>query len=149
MLGLPQFFNHIFVLISRNYVSLANEKCVLDQSEAFSHGCMVVIRFHFLLQSSEFYWPFGLVFCQRKLNSLWSELVVSLFVVDVILILDLKTSEIDNQTLPSQSECDFWVSVKILVSSNSDDLTLACPTLTTFFTFMPFLVVDSYHSFHF
>ena len=76
--GLPQFFNHIIVLMSRKYVSLANEKCVLDQSEAFSHGCMVVIRFHFLLQSSEFYWPFGLFFCERKLNSFWSELVVSL-----------------------------------------------------------------------
>ena len=28
---------------------------------AFSHCCMVVIRFHFLFQSSEFYWPLGLV----------------------------------------------------------------------------------------
>ena len=78
MHGSPQFFNQIFVLISRNYVSLANEKYVLNQSEAFSHGCMVVIRFHFLLQRSEFYWPFGLFFCERKLNSFWSELVVSL-----------------------------------------------------------------------
>ena len=29
---------------------------------AFSHCCMVVIRFNFLLQSSEFYLPFGLVY---------------------------------------------------------------------------------------
>ena len=34
---------------------------------AFSHCCMVVIRFHFLLQSSEFYWPFGLIIDLRWL----------------------------------------------------------------------------------
>ena len=42
--------------MSRKYVSVVNEKY------AFSHGCMVVISFLFLLQSSEFYWPFGLFF---------------------------------------------------------------------------------------
>ena len=55
-------FNHIFLLIRRKYVSVVNEKYVLDQWEAFSHSCTVVISFHFLLQSSEF----------------WRELLVSL-----------------------------------------------------------------------
>ena len=35
---------------------------VLDQWEGFSHVCVVLISFHFPLQSSEFYRPFGLVF---------------------------------------------------------------------------------------
>ena len=56
-----QVFNHIFLLMSRKYVSVVNENYVLDQWEAFSHGCLVVISFHFLLQSTEFYWPFGLI----------------------------------------------------------------------------------------
>ena len=47
-----QLCNIIFLLMSRNYVSLFNKKYV----------CMVVIGFPFLLQSSEPYWPFGLVF---------------------------------------------------------------------------------------
>ena len=47
-----QLCNNIFLLMSRNYVSLFNKKYV----------CMVVIGFPFLLQSSEPYWPFGLVF---------------------------------------------------------------------------------------
>ena len=50
----------ILLLMSKNYICVANEKYVLDQWEAFSHSCMVVISFHFLLQSSESYWPFGL-----------------------------------------------------------------------------------------
>ena len=58
----PQFFNHIFLHMSRKYINVFNEEYVLDQWEAFSHGCVVLISFHFLLQSSEFYWPFGLVF---------------------------------------------------------------------------------------
>ena len=48
--------------MSRKYISVLNEEYVLDHLEAFSHGCVVLISFHFLLQSSEFYWPFGLVF---------------------------------------------------------------------------------------
>ena len=44
---------------------------------AFSHCCMVVIRFHFLPQSSESYWPFGLVLWQQNLNSFLRELLVS------------------------------------------------------------------------
>ena len=40
----PTVFNHMFL--------------ILDQWEDISHGCMVVISFHFLLQSSESYWPF-------------------------------------------------------------------------------------------
>ena len=58
----PQLFNHIFLHMSRKSVCVFNEKYVLNQWEAFSHGCVVLIGFHFLLQSSEFYWPFGLVF---------------------------------------------------------------------------------------
>ena len=58
----PQLFNQSFQLMSRRYVSEFNEKYALNQWEAFSYGCIVVISFHFLLQSSEFYWPFGLVF---------------------------------------------------------------------------------------
>ena len=34
----PKLFNHIFLLMSRKYVSVVNEKYVLDQWEAFSHG---------------------------------------------------------------------------------------------------------------
>ena len=55
--GFPHLFNHISLLMSRKYFFVSNEKYVLDQWEAFSHSCMVVINFHFLLQSSEFYWP--------------------------------------------------------------------------------------------
>ena len=44
---------------------------------AFSHCCMVVIRFHFLLQSPEFYWLFVLVLWEQKLNTCWWELLVS------------------------------------------------------------------------
>ena len=58
----PQLFNHFFLKMSRKYVSEVNEKYALNQWEPFSYGCIVVISFHFLLQSSEFYWPFGLVF---------------------------------------------------------------------------------------
>ena len=42
--SIPQLFNHS---------SYQDNQC-----GAFSHGCMAVISFHFLLQSSEFYWPF-------------------------------------------------------------------------------------------
>ena len=58
----PQLFNHFFLKMSRKYVSEVNEKYALNQWEPFSYGCILVISFHFLLQSSEFYWPFGLVF---------------------------------------------------------------------------------------
>ena len=59
----PQLFNHIFLLLSKaREVCLCNEKYVLDQWEAFSHSYNVVISFHFLLQSSEFYCPYGLLF---------------------------------------------------------------------------------------
>ena len=58
----PQFFNHIFLHMSRKYVSVSNEEYVLDQWKAFSHGCVVLISFHFLLQSSKLYWPLGLGF---------------------------------------------------------------------------------------
>ena len=58
----PQLFNQSFQLMSRRYVSEFNEKYALNQLEAFSYGCIVVISFHFLLQSSDFYWPFGLFF---------------------------------------------------------------------------------------
>ena len=77
----PELFNHIFLLmsLSRKYVSVVNEKYALDQWEAFSHGCMVVISFHFLLQSSEFYWLFGLF----EINSFWRELLVSLLDINV------------------------------------------------------------------
>ena len=51
-----------YLLMSRKYVYVANQKYVLDQREAFSDNCMVVIGFHFLLQSSDFYWSIGLVF---------------------------------------------------------------------------------------
>ena len=60
--GFPLLFNHIFLLMSGKYVCVANEKYVLDQWEAFSHSCMVIISLNFLLQNSEFYWTFGLVF---------------------------------------------------------------------------------------
>ena len=40
-----------YLLMSRKYVYVANQKYVLDQREAFSDNCMVVISFHFLLQS--------------------------------------------------------------------------------------------------
>ena len=56
----------------------STEKYFLDQLEAFSHGCMVVISFPFLLQSLDFYWEFGLFFWQRKLYSFCRELLVSL-----------------------------------------------------------------------
>ena len=36
---------------------------------AFSHCCMIVIRFHFLLQSSEFCWPFDYILTALWLNS--------------------------------------------------------------------------------
>ena len=47
----PQLFNQSFQLMSRRYVSEFNEKYALNQLEAFSYGCIVVISFHFLLQS--------------------------------------------------------------------------------------------------
>ena len=73
----PQFFNHIFLHMSRTYVSVFNEEYVLDQWEAFSHGCMVAISFHFMPQSSEFYWPFGLVFWSHSFSSIWREPLVA------------------------------------------------------------------------
>ena len=74
----PTAFNHFFLKMSRKYVSEVNEKYALNQWEPFSYGCIVIISFHFLLQSSEFYWPFGLVFWERKFISFWMELLVSL-----------------------------------------------------------------------
>ena len=41
---------HIFLLMSRKYVSEINDQYALNLWEAFSHGCMVVISF--LLKSS-------------------------------------------------------------------------------------------------
>ena len=61
-----QLFNQSFQLMSRRYVSEFNEKYDLNQWEAFSYGCIVVISLYFLLQSSEFYWLFGLF----EINSL-------------------------------------------------------------------------------
>ena len=58
----PQFFNHIFLHMSRKYVSVFNEEYVLDQWEAFSWLCGPHQFFNFLSHSSEFYRPFGLVF---------------------------------------------------------------------------------------
>ena len=58
-----QLCNNIFLLMSRNYVSLFNKKYV----------CMVVIGFPFLLQSSEPYWPFGLVFDNTVSAHKWQE----------------------------------------------------------------------------
>ena len=58
----PQFLNHILQHMNGKYVSVFIQEYVLDQWEAFSHGCVVLISFHFPLQSSEFYWPFGLFF---------------------------------------------------------------------------------------
>ena len=74
-------FNHIFLLMSWKYICVANKKYDLDQWETFSHSCMVVISFNFLLQNSEFYWPFGLVFDSG--NSIVSNgvLVKLLFIV--------------------------------------------------------------------
>ena len=62
--GFPQLFSHIFLLMSRKNVIVANflDNPMINQWEALSHGWMVVISFHFLLQRSEFYWPFGLFF---------------------------------------------------------------------------------------
>ena len=48
-----------YVIVVNVNVSVVN---VLDHCEAFPHGWTNVISFHFLLQSSELYWPFGLVF---------------------------------------------------------------------------------------
>ena len=49
--GFPQFSNSdIFLQISRKYASVSNEYYVLDQWEAFSHGCMIVISFHCQIQ---------------------------------------------------------------------------------------------------
>ena len=56
----PQIFSHIFLLMSKKYVIIVNEKYVLDHCEAFPHGCTIVTSFHFPLKSSEFYWPFFL-----------------------------------------------------------------------------------------
>ena len=50
-----QVFNHIFLLMSRKNFCVANEMHVLDQWEVFSHSCMVIISFHFLLQSLFFH----------------------------------------------------------------------------------------------
>ena len=52
---IPQLLNYIFLLMSKKYVSVANGKYVLGQWVACSHGCMVAISLHFLLQSSKFY----------------------------------------------------------------------------------------------
>ena len=52
---------------SRKYVSVFNEEYVLDLWETFSHDCVVLISFHFLLQGSDFHRPFGLVFDSRNL----------------------------------------------------------------------------------
>ena len=38
--------------MSRKYVNVFDEEYVLDQLIAFSRGCVVLISFHFLLQSS-------------------------------------------------------------------------------------------------
>ena len=57
--GLSQLFKPIFLLMIRKHVGVVNEKYVLDQWEAFFHSCLVVIILPFLLQSSEFYRPFG------------------------------------------------------------------------------------------
>ena len=51
---------------------------------SFLSCCMVVISFHFLLQSSEFYWPFGLVFdCGNSIFSgvnLWCPWTIIKFI---------------------------------------------------------------------
>ena len=69
----PWFKLEMDGVLSRNYVSVVNEKCVWTNeklSENFFYGFMLVISFHFLiLQSSDFYWPFGF---------LYSEFLVSL-----------------------------------------------------------------------
>ena len=62
----PTAFNHFFLKMSRKYVSEVNEKYALNQWEPFSYSCFVVISFHFLLQSSEFYWPFRLEICRDR-----------------------------------------------------------------------------------
>ena len=74
----PHFSNQIFLHMSRKYVSVFKEEYVLDHLEAFRYGCIVFISFPFLLQILEFYWPYGLVFWERKLDSFQSELLVPL-----------------------------------------------------------------------
>ena len=51
MLAFLNYKDHIFLLMSRKNFCVANEMHVLDQWEVFSHSCMVIISFHFLLQS--------------------------------------------------------------------------------------------------
>ena len=46
---------HIFLLLGMKHTRVVNEHYVLDQWKAFSHGCIVIISFHFLIQNSEFY----------------------------------------------------------------------------------------------
>ena len=40
-----------------------HEKYNLDQWEA---DCLAIISFHFLIQSSEIYWPFGLLIAEAQ-----------------------------------------------------------------------------------
>ena len=89
----PQFLNHIFLQVSRIYVSVFNIEYVLDQSirNFFSrlHG-----RHQFPFPASKFrvllaIW-FGFL---RKLNSFWSEHVVSLS--RLTQLVELSRSEFD------------------------------------------------------
>ena len=55
--------SEVAVTIQNPFLTIIKESITifLDRSQTFSHSCMIFISFHFLLQISGYYWPFGLV----------------------------------------------------------------------------------------